>query len=412
MNAILRKLGGRTLRSTAADAIVPGQIRGDKNAAIPSPACADYGSGANSFRPTGNWRSEDPPNRHAADFHASILPRRAPRTAFAACDEPDFIVSGWGWVSTNWRNPLVLQSLQSLKSAGRLQRIWANKAAFSLLDFEPQRLGECRLRALRSPPATRPGPRPSVAASTSTSPSAPSKRATSRRFCRTTIDVAPGCRAVIRTMSVAATAVGADAVSSTLLSVVVDHHRQNQPAARFDGVGVDGDDAQFVIAVRQFRGVELRRAAGAKRATSRPSTNSSSAPIRLERRRRGDCLDRERALHFLSRLESLDGHFGQRRRTAGKADRRRSAAVRPGDRLIKRLGERAAAGVVDEQRGQRKLRLQCDRFEDRAARAGRAGAQELRERRLPRLGFQHAAVAGQVVADRTGQQPRARTGRS
>ena len=111
------------------------------------------------------------------------------------------------------------------------------------------------------------GPRPSVAASTLASPCHPVNRATSRRFCRTTIDFAPdlagrdpnhigsrgrlaGCREL------------------HLLPVVVHDNRQNLSALRFDGVAIHRDDTQLMISIGKLRRVELRRAARRKSARS------------------------------------------------------------------------------------------------------------------------------------------------
>ena len=69
---------------------------------------------------------------HRSNGHSSVHDRQpncrrnatavAPPSRIPIADirrEPFFIVSGWGWVSTNWPFSLVSQTLQSLKSAFR-----------------------------------------------------------------------------------------------------------------------------------------------------------------------------------------------------------------------------------------------------------------------------------------------------
>jgi hypothetical protein len=94
-------------------AIVPDRFWSwDKNATIPSPAYAVYENGANSFRPIGQFGGAAARQITTLEFPRLNLPdddRR--RDTFAVRDEPDFIVSGWGCVSTNWPDPGVSQSL-------------------------------------------------------------------------------------------------------------------------------------------------------------------------------------------------------------------------------------------------------------------------------------------------------------
>jgi len=56
-----------------------------------------------------DWPSVDPKPGQITTLPIPRTDHR--RTAYAACDEPVFIVSGWGCVSTNRVFPLVLQTL-------------------------------------------------------------------------------------------------------------------------------------------------------------------------------------------------------------------------------------------------------------------------------------------------------------
>lgn len=130
-----------------------------------------------------NDRPSERPPRGQSPPTALRLPR--PRHA-----KPDFIVSGWDWVSTKGPSPLVSQSLRSLKFAGGLQGIGQkgrkNYSISSCSGSDSAGWGPL-LSACSST-----GPRPSDSAGTSACPSAPVMRATSRWFWRITIEVAPG----------------------------------------------------------------------------------------------------------------------------------------------------------------------------------------------------------------------------
>ena len=151
-------------------------------------------------------------------------------------------------------------------------------------------------------------------------------------------------------------------------------------------------------------------APAAAAATRRPSTNNSNwscAGLPGERRRR---LDRDRARQLRTRLQPA----GLDRRNSRPGTAQRIAhdqhLRRTGNRLVIRLGQRAAAGIMHVNLRQREFLGRIVGFDDRSARTRGAVADELGERRLPARFAHHAGKAGQTFANGSGQDRRAGLG--
>ena len=222
--------------------------------AIPSPTCTAHQDGANSC----GRRAIDRP-RGPSDRDTRLLPD----PVFTAGREPDFIVSGWGWVSTNSRNSPVLHLLQSSNS-DQLAAVGRQN---------PPGPANFDQRISRSTGRDTAGCGPSLQACRVTGPR-PKSRRQHVDLARGTLD-STDLAAILPDRDRGRTCLSSRDLQLVgrrrtgrrrdaeldLLRVVVDDHRQDEPSAGLDLIRQDGDDTQFVVSVGELRGVELRRSA-------------------------------------------------------------------------------------------------------------------------------------------------------